>query len=124
MGVLYNLKKGISETTDLKPGTQIIAANGAITIPDGGEVTVIVTKGTAAAITIPPPTATVHDGVKIVVVSDTAAAHTVTATTIGFNKGNAASDVGTFGGAIGDGFAFMAYQGEWLVLANINVTLA
>jgi len=62
--------------------------------------------------------------VEIVVVSTTAAAHTVTATTIGFNAGNAASDIGTFGGAIGDGFSFVAYQGEWYVLTNTNVTLA
>ena len=86
--------------------------------------TAIITKGTAAALTLAVPTATTHDGVVITVVSTTAAAHTVTATTVGFNAGDAASDVGTFGGAIGDGFSFVAYQGEWYVLNNTNVTLA
>lgn len=99
------------------------AANGAISIYSH---TAVVTKGTAAALTVAAPTATTHDGVTITVVSSTAAAHTVTATTIGFNAGDAASDVGTFGGAIGDGFAFVAYQGEWYVVpgSNLNVTLA
>ena len=64
------------------------------------------------------------DGVEIVFISTTAAAHTVTATTIGFNAGDAASDVGTFGGAIGVGFSVTAYQGEWYVTNSINVTLA
>lgn len=87
----------------------------------------VVTKANgAAALTIAVPTATTHDGVTITVVSATAQAHTVTATTVGFNAGDAASDVGTFGGAIGDGFTFVAYQGEWYVMpgTNLNVTLA
>jgi hypothetical protein len=74
--------------------------------------------------TIAAPTATTHDGVTITVIAGTANAHTVTATTIGFNAGNAGADVGTFGGAIGDGLTFVAYQGEWYITSNINVTLA
>jgi hypothetical protein len=58
------------------------------------------------------------------IVSATAAAHTVTAATIGFNAADAAGDVGTFGGAVGDGLTVLAYGGEWLVLRNVNVTLA
>ena len=56
--------------------------------------------------------------------STTAAAHTVTADTIGFNAGDAAKDVGTFGAAIGNGFSCVAYGGEWYVLTNTNVTFA
>lgn len=106
-----------------KPAVVAYAANGAISLYSH---TAVVTKGTAAALTLAAPTATTHDGVTITVVSSTAAAHTVTATTVGFNAGDAASDVGTFGGAIGDGFSFVAYQGEWYVLpgTNLNVTLA
>ena len=97
------------------------AANGAIGLYSH---TAFITKGTAAALTLAVPTATTHDGVTIEVVSTTAAAHTVTATTVGFNAGDAASDVGTFGGAIADRFKFIAYQGEWYVVQNTNVTLA
>ena len=97
------------------------ASDGAIALRSH---TAIITKGTAAAMTLAAPTATTHDGVIITVVSTTAAAHTVTATTVGFNAGDAASDVGTFGAAIGNCFSFVAYQGEWYVLTNTNVTLA
>lgn len=97
------------------------AADGAISV--ASQVAVI-TKGTAAAMTLAAPTADTDDGIIIEIVSATAAAHTVTATTIGFNAGNAAADVGTFGGAIGDGIRLVAHNGEWLVLNNINVTLA
>ena len=97
------------------------SANGAISIAPQ---VAVITKGTAAAMTIAAPTATTHDGIIIEIVSTTAAAHTVTATTIGFNAADAGGDVGTFGGAIGDGLRIVAYQGEWYVLNNINVTIA
>ena len=103
------------------PTINAYAANGAITI--ASQVAVI-TKGTAAAMTLAAPTTGTDDGVTITIASDTAAAHTITATTIGFNKADAAGDVATLGGAIGDGLAVMAYQGEWLVLNNINATIA
>ena len=120
---MLNLKSGDAKSVDVANEVQVMAADGAITIPDRGSKLVIITKGTAAAITIVAPTATVHDGVKITVVADVAAAHTVTATTIGFNKTNTSGDVGTFGVAIGNGFSFVAYQGEWITLTNVNVTL-
>ena len=86
--------------------------------------TAILTEAGASAMTLAVPTATTHDGITITVISTTAQAHTVTATTVGFNAGNAASDVGTFGAAIANVFSFVAYQGEWYVLTNTNVTLA
>ncbi len=96
------------------------AANGAIAIRSH---TALLTKAGVGEMTLAVPTATTHDGVVIHVISTTAQAHTVTATTVGFNAGDAASDVGTFGGAIADTFSFIAYQGEWYVLTNTNVTL-
>ena len=105
----------------VKPAVVAYAANGAISIYSH---TAVITKGTAAAMTLAAPTATTHDGVTITIVSDTAAAHTITATTIGFNKGDAASDVATFTAAIGNTLQVVAYQGEWLVTGNINATLA
>ena len=120
MAGLYNLKSGEAQDTDIVTTVNLAAANGAITIENS---TVVITKGTAAALTLGIPT-TAQNGTTIKVISSTAAAHTVTAATIGFNAANTSGDVGTFGGAIGDGFSFVAYGGEWLVLTNTNVTLA
>lgn len=128
----YNLKSGVATSADLvsidgddiSPLVQVLADNGAITIPDGGRKIVVLTKGTASAITLAAPTATTHDGIEIAIVSTTAAAHTITATTIGFNAGDTDGDVATLGGAIGDGLSVVAYQGEWYVLTNTNATLA
>jgi hypothetical protein len=123
MPQLYNLKAGVSTQADLLTAPDYVAvasADGAITIQTG---TVVITKGTAAALTLGTPT-TAQNGTVIRVISTTAAAHTVAAATIGFNAGDAAKDTGTFGGAIGDGFSCVAYGGEWYVLTNTNVTFA
>lgn len=123
MGNLYNLKKGAATQDDLLTAPDYVtaaSADGAITIQTG---TVVITKGTAAALTLGIPT-TAQNGTVIRIISATAAAHTVTADTIGFNAGDAAKDVGTFGAAIGNGMTVIAYGGEWLVLTNTGVTLA
>jgi hypothetical protein len=120
MSGLLNLKKGVAEDSDIVRTIAVASADGAITIQNS---TVVITKGTAAALTLGTPT-TAQNGITITIVSSTAAAHTVTAATIGFNAGNTGTDVGTFGGAIGDGFTCVAYGGEWLVTNNTNVTFA
>lgn len=98
----------------------VTADDGAVTITPS---TVVITKAGVCALTLGTPTAA-QNGTVIRFVSTTANAHTVTAATIGFNAGNAGADVATFGGAIGDGFAVLAYGGEWYIISNINVTLA
>lgn len=110
-------------TGAVKTTVSAYADDGAISVASQ---VALLTKGTAQAMTLAAPTATTHDGVIIHIVSTTAAAHTITATTIGFNAGNTDSDVATLGGAIGDGLSVVAYQGEWYVLpgANSNATLA
>ncbi len=114
----YVLHKGDADQTDIKPRVVVASADGAITIQNS---TVIVTKGTAAALTLAAPTATTHDGVEITVLSVTAAAHTVTAPS---NKINGASAVGTLGGAKGDGMTLVAYQGVWYTKRVTNVVLS
>lgn len=99
----------------------VASADGAISIAPK---TVFITKAGVCAMTLAAPTATTHDGYIIRFVATTAAAHTLTATTIGFNKADAAGDVATFGGAIGDGLTVIAYQGEWYILSSINISLA
>ena len=123
MPQLYNLKAGVSTQADLLTAPDYVtaaSADGAITIQSG---TVVITKGTACALTLGTPT-TAQNGTIIRIISATAAAHTVTATTIGFNAADAAGDVGTFGAAIGNNLIVVAYGGEWLVLGNTGVTLA
>lgn len=103
-----------------------VSASGAIAIPMYDQ-TIFITKASAAALTLPDPTAAVHDGVHIVFISTTAAAHTVdnSAGSGFFDAGGAAKDVGTFGGAIGDGFCVVAYNGKWYISPgrSKNVTL-
>lgn len=103
---------------------ELLSADGAVTIPNTNK-TFIVTKATAAALTLADPTAGTHDGVKLTFISATAAAHTLSNSAgSGFNAGGAGADVGTFGGAKGDGITVIAYNGDWYVIDKTNVTLA
>ena len=108
-------------TGSIVHNTELAAANGAIGLTSG---IIHFTKATAAVMTLADPASGTDDGKILIMNSATAAAHTVTNAGSGFNGGGAASDVGTFGGAIGDGFSVYAYGGEWWVINNINVTLA
>jgi hypothetical protein len=94
-------------------------ADGAIAVQSG---TVYITKATAAALTLADPTV---NGRRLLIISTTAAAHTVdNSAGSGFNGGGAGSDVGTFGGAAYDRFELESIEGVWVVLNNTNVTLA
>lgn len=101
-----------------------VTADGAIAVPTQ-DTRYSITKAGVAAMTLVDPTAVTHDFIVLTFVSATAQAHTLSnAAGSGFNAAGAGGDVGTFGGAIGDGIIIMAYGGKWLVLNNINVTLA
>jgi hypothetical protein len=99
----------------------LVAADGAVTQKSG---IVLITKGSAAVLTIAAPTAGDDDGKELTIVSTTAFAHTLTNASPGFNNNGAASDVGTFGAAKGNGVSLVAYNGAWYVIGNIGVTLA
>lgn len=100
----------------------ITAASGAITIKFG---TVILNRSSAIAATLAAPTAITDDYSRLLIESITAQAHTVTQTTPGFNNGSTASDVATFGTAIGNNFEIIAYQGVWYVIGTpAGVTIA
>ena len=124
MSSLLNLKIGTADNSDFKQVFDVASGDGAITIPTRGRKHVFVTKASAAALTLAAPTATAHDGVEIVIVSTTAAAHTVTVSTTGMNDLGTSADVGTFGASKGNGLTLVAYQGDWYVTSNIGVTLA
>jgi len=109
------------QTTPSGPPRISYSVNGAITLPTV-DTTVYLAKSGVAAMTLQAPN---KDQTNTVVIqADTANAHTVTNTTPGFNNGGTASDVATFGGAIGDNFVVRAQAGVWNVIATRNVTLA
>lgn len=109
-------------TGGVKLPTQVLAADGEITIKSG---VVLLTKADGVVeATLDAPTPTTDDGKILYIVSTTAQEHTITATTIGFNAADTDGDVATLGGAIGDGLVVVAYQGEWYVLAKTNATIA
>lgn len=104
--------------------TTVVADSAAIAIPTANN-TYFITKAGVAALTIVDPTAGTHDGRELTFISATAQAHTLSnAAGSGFNAGGAGSDIGTFGGAIGDNITIVAYNGKWLVKDKTNVTLA
>ena len=106
-------------TGGIKRPVQVITGDGAITIRDG---VVILTKGSAAAITLAAPTAGTHDGIRIDIIAGSAQAHVVTVTGMAAGSGQ---DVGTFGGAINDICSLIAYNAGWYILtAPRNVTFA
>lgn len=108
------LKSGVATDADIAREVQIAAGDGAIAIKSG---VVLITKGTAAALTLGTPS-TAQNGVRLAIVATTAAAHTVTAGAIGFNAGATSSDVGTFTAAIGNGFEVIAYNGNWYTVGT------
>lgn len=96
--------------------TQELTDDGAITIPCG---LVVLNKAGVVAATLAAPQA---DGMVLFIVSETAQAHTVDLATSGVNGG--AADVGTFGGAIGDGVVLISHGDHWYSVANTNVSFA
>lgn len=112
------LKDGVVKSTPLA-----VTADGAIAIPPGDK-TYFITKAGVAAMTIAAPTVTTHDGIRLTFISTTAQAHTLDMASSGINGGSA--DIGTFGGAAGDGVTIQAYQGHWYEVpgGNTNVVWA
>jgi len=103
--------------------TQLVyAADGAISAIGSA----IITKGSAAALTLAAPPAGAPstggmDGAVLEIISTTAFAHTVTTPS---NKINGASHIGTFAAAVANYLRLRAYNGVWYVNGNLNVTLS
>ena len=107
------------DVTDNDVTVAVFAADGAINIKSG---VAVLTKATAGAYTLAAP-AEADNGKRLLIVSRTAVAHTVTQTTPGFNGGGTGSDVATFGTSIGNCFELVAYNSVWHVVSLRNVTL-
>jgi len=111
------------DALDAALGVEVDAASGAIAIKEG---TVLITKGSAAAMTLAAPTAGLpsagtpgDDGKVLRIVGTTAFAHTVTAPA---NKINGTKHLFTFANA-GDSCILVAYNGVWYSVATPTAVL-
>ena len=100
---------------------QAVAASGAINPHNPGSY--VITKAGVAALTLAAPTATTDDGVQIVLTSNTANAHTLTATGL-LQTGTISVNVATFAAQAGAGLTLIAYQGKWNVLGSVGITFS
>lgn len=114
-----DISNAVMPIPTLRTGLTIQAGDGAI--PPHANGTFVITKGTAAALTLAAPTATTDDGVTITLTSNTAAAHVLTATGL-LQDGSTTTDVATFAAHPGASLTLMAYQGKWNVISQVGIT--
>jgi hypothetical protein len=103
----------------------IISASGAIDPHTPARY--IISKATAAALTLGVPTAGADDGVQLQFISTTAAAHTITTPAAGDIRDGNTSDhdtVATFNSHIGANCTLVAYNGIWYVTDETGVSLS
>lgn len=102
---------------------QLLAASGAVSPHIAANY--VITKAGVAALTLAAPTATVDDGLELTVTSNTANAHTITATSL-INNGTTGGPhtTATFAAFPGASITLMAYQAEWYVVAVNNVVIS
>jgi hypothetical protein len=117
--VAGNWETSLGGATQAAPIT--LAVNGAVN--PHNPATYVITKAGVLADTLAAPTATTDDGVILTFTSNTANAHTITATGL-FQTGTASVNLATFAANAGAGFTAMAYQGKWNVLYSIGVTFS
>jgi hypothetical protein len=96
----------------------LITASGAIPVQAGFYE---ITNAAATALTLAAPAAGTQDGLTISVSSNTAFAHTITATGL-LQTGTAAVNVATFAVFAGSGVTLRAYAGKWQVTAQVVMT--
>jgi hypothetical protein len=113
-----------TETAQIPPHDPTLISVGADATIDSpvDNSTYIITKATAAAITLNAPSKA-QDGLILTFLSATAQAHTVTYTA-GFYGDTTSSDVATFAAKVGASMTIIARGGTWGVYALANVTLA
>lgn len=99
----------------------LASASGAITVAQS---TVVITKAGVAAMTLAAPTSA-QNGLVLRVLSSTANAHTITATSLiddGVTGGS--KTTATFGAFAGASIELVAYEGKWLVQSKNVVTIS
>lgn len=103
--------------------TPILLAGSTDAIPPHVAATYVVTKAGVDAMTLAAPTATTDDGLTITISSNTANAHTLTATGL-LQCGTASVNLATFAAHPGAGLVLMAYQGRWSVISSTGITFS
>lgn len=98
-----------------------IGASGAIDPHTAGRY--MITKAGVAALTLAAPTAGADDGLEIEIISNTAFAHTLTATGL-FQDGAGHVNLATFAANAGASIFLTAYQGKWNVQIVQGVTMS
>lgn len=115
---------GLAWVQAVLPAIALQAASGAIAVTSK---TNVITKAGVAAMTLAAPTsgagAAGQDGMLMVVTSNTAFAHTVTATGL-FQCGTAAVNLATFAAFAGAGFIAVAYAGKWNIISSTAITFS
>jgi hypothetical protein len=97
-----------------------VTASGALAVANGSYVII---KAGVAALTLAAPTAGTQDGTEIQIISNTAFAHTLTATGL-LQTGTASVNVATFAAFAGAGLVLVAYQGKWNVTSSVAITFS
>lgn len=97
-----------------------LTADGAITIKNG---IVKLNKAGVLAATLANPTDVTDDFKRLLIVSMTTQAHTVTVTG-GFGDGGTGEDVATFSGAKGDSLELVAHGGKWFIAGAHQISVA
>jgi hypothetical protein len=96
---------------------QNVSADGALTL---NKQSYLLTKATALAATLAAPTNPDMDGLPVLIVSETAAAHVITTPAVL----NGTNNTMTFGGAIGDSCILIPRNGKWFTGPLVNVTVS
>lgn len=92
-------------------------------VPANLSASYMVTTAGVDAMTLAAPTAVVDDGKTIVISSNTANAHTLTATGL-LQCGTTAVNVATFAAHPGAGLTLRAYNGKWNVISAVTITFS
>lgn len=83
----------------------------------------MITKGSLEALTLGAPTVGVEDGLELQFISNTAFAHTITATGL-LKVGTASVNVATFAAFAGASLNLVAWQGAWYVQGANAITFS
>lgn len=92
-----------------------------VAIPPSTPAQYLIAKAGVAALTLAAPVAGADDGKEIEVYSQTANAHTITATGL-FQTGAATVNLATFAAFAGAGVRLRAFQGKWMVIYQNAIT--
>ncbi len=98
-----------------------LATNGAIDSHTSARY--VATKAGVLAMTLAAPTDVTDNGVRIELFSDTANAHTLTATAL-LDTGSANAAIATFAAFKGAGVVLEAYGARWKVISQIGITFS